>query len=39
MTTLDQLWATSGTRPTRRTPGEPGLGARVYADIQHCPAD
>ncbi|MFF3735324.1 DUF6207 family protein [Streptomyces sp. NPDC002476] len=39
MTALDQLWAASGTRPTRRTPGEPGVGARVYADVRRRPGD
>ncbi|MFI1786166.1 DUF6207 family protein [Streptomyces rubiginosohelvolus] len=30
---LQQLWATSGLTPIRRTPGQPGVRARVYADI------
>ncbi|MEU0397097.1 DUF6207 family protein [Streptomyces sp. NPDC006208] len=30
---LDQCWATSGTSPVHRRPGEPGVRVRVYADV------
>ncbi|MFE1579271.1 DUF6207 family protein [Streptomyces fradiae] len=33
MKRLEQLWATSGIVSIRRTPGEPGAQARVYADV------
>ncbi|MFE5563124.1 DUF6207 family protein [Streptomyces sp. NPDC056544] len=33
MATLEERWATSGIAPVRRDPGEPGVRARVYADI------
>ncbi|MGY4966641.1 DUF6207 family protein [Streptomyces sp. 900105245] len=33
MKCLEQVWATSGLAPLRRTPGEPGVQARVYADV------
>ncbi|MFK0259669.1 DUF6207 family protein [Streptomyces sp. NPDC090445] len=33
MKCLEQVWATSGIAPIRRTPGEPGVRARVYADV------
>ncbi|MGA5097632.1 DUF6207 family protein [Streptomyces lavendulocolor] len=36
MAALEKRWATSGTGPVRRDPGEPGVQARVYADIL-CP--
>ncbi|MEU6213445.1 DUF6207 family protein [Streptomyces sp. NPDC047023] len=26
-------WATSGVGPVRRDPGEPGVRARIYADV------
>lgn len=32
MATLEERWATSGTAPMRRDPGEPGVRARIYAD-------
>ncbi|MFG2615760.1 DUF6207 family protein [Streptomyces anulatus] len=31
---LQQLWATSGTTPIRRDPAQPGVRARVHADIR-----
>ncbi|MEW1724723.1 DUF6207 family protein [Streptomyces sp. NPDC093109] len=34
MTALDGMWATSGLVPVRREPAEPGVRARVYADIR-----
>ncbi|AEM88770.1 DUF6207 family protein [Streptomyces violaceusniger] len=34
MARLDELWATSGVRPVRRVAGEPGVQARLYADIR-----
>ena len=34
---LQEQWATSGITPVRRTPGEPGARARVYADIRRHP--
>ncbi|MHA4772945.1 DUF6207 family protein [Streptomyces sp. MSC1_001] len=33
MTVLEELWATSGIGPVRRDPGEPGVRARIYADV------
>ncbi|MFJ6785883.1 DUF6207 family protein [Streptomyces yangpuensis] len=33
MTALEERWATSGIVPMRRDPGEPGVRARVYADV------
>ncbi|MFF0561932.1 DUF6207 family protein [Streptomyces sp. NPDC004266] len=32
---LDQRWATSGTPEVRRIPGEPGVRARLYANLRH----
>lgn len=34
MAALERLWATSGTATLRRTPGVPGIQARVYADTR-----
>ncbi|MFF8618106.1 DUF6207 family protein [Streptomyces sp. NPDC015350] len=31
---LQQQWATSGIAPVRRLPGEPGVRARVYANVR-----
>ncbi|WP_323188302.1 DUF6207 family protein [Streptomyces sp. NBC_00249] len=28
-----ERWATSGVGPVRRDPGEPGVRARIYADV------
>ncbi|MFD9302128.1 DUF6207 family protein [Streptomyces sp. NPDC060048] len=33
MATLEERWATSGIAPVRREPGEPGVRARIYADV------
>ncbi|WP_445270410.1 DUF6207 family protein [Streptomyces sp. DSM 41634] len=33
MVTLEERWATSGIAPVRRDPGEPGVRARIYADV------
>ncbi|WP_369780673.1 DUF6207 family protein [Streptomyces sp. R33] len=33
MTALEERWATSGIGPVRRDPGEPGVRARIYADV------
>ncbi|MFK0237735.1 DUF6207 family protein [Streptomyces vinaceus] len=33
MAALEERWATSGVGPVRRGPGEPGVRARVYADV------
>ncbi|MEU5810704.1 DUF6207 family protein [Streptomyces sp. NPDC047718] len=33
MKCLEQVWVTSGIAPIRRVPGEPGVRARVYADV------
>ncbi|WP_234323561.1 DUF6207 family protein [Streptomyces sp. NRRL F-2580] len=33
MATLEERWATSGIAPARRDPGEPGVRARIYADV------
>ncbi|MFF0216114.1 DUF6207 family protein [Streptomyces vinaceus] len=30
---FEARWATSGIGPVRRGPGEPGVRARIYADI------
>ncbi|MFJ8856781.1 DUF6207 family protein [Streptomyces sp. NPDC102437] len=34
MEALQQRWATSGMTSVRRLPGEPGVRARVYADVR-----
>lgn len=34
MSRLDDLWATSGIGRVRRVAGEPGVRARLYADIR-----
>ncbi|WP_329539336.1 DUF6207 family protein [Streptomyces sp. NBC_01358] len=34
MASLEQRWATSGITVARRMPGEPGVRARIYADIR-----
>ncbi|MGW3520563.1 DUF6207 family protein [Streptomyces hydrogenans] len=31
---LGRHWATSGTPTARRTPGEPGVTGRLYADLR-----
>ena len=31
---LEQCWATSGTSPVRRRPGELGVSVRMYADVR-----
>ncbi|MEV7544925.1 DUF6207 family protein [Streptomyces sp. NPDC089915] len=33
MSALEERWATSGIVPMRRDPGEPGVRARIYADV------
>ncbi|MEE1751143.1 DUF6207 family protein [Streptomyces sp. SP18CS02] len=33
MAALEERWATSGIGPVRRDPGEPGVRARIYADV------
>ncbi|MEV0993033.1 DUF6207 family protein [Streptomyces sp. NPDC049949] len=33
MAALVERWATSGVSPVRRNPSEPGVRARVYADV------
>lgn len=33
MATPEEHWAASGIGPMRRAPGEPGVRARVYADV------
>ncbi|MFD9419495.1 DUF6207 family protein [Streptomyces goshikiensis] len=33
MAALEERWATSGIAPVRRNPGEPGVRARIYADV------
>ncbi|MFF7505117.1 DUF6207 family protein [Streptomyces lavendulae] len=42
MTALEERWATSGISPGRREPCEPGVRARVYADVlrpgRKCPS-
>ncbi|MGW0468472.1 DUF6207 family protein [Streptomyces sp. NPDC003027] len=37
MDALQQQWATSGSTPVRRRPGEGGIKARVYADVHRSP--
>ncbi|MFJ3713747.1 DUF6207 family protein [Streptomyces sp. NBC_01267] len=39
MTELSQLWATSGVSPVQRTPGEPGIHTRLYANLRHYDSD
>lgn len=34
MSELEKWWATSGIGTVRRVPAEPGVNARVYADIR-----
>ncbi|MER5462012.1 DUF6207 family protein [Streptomyces sp. NPDC002668] len=34
MAELDRHWATSGAGAVRRVPGEPGVKARLYADLR-----
>jgi hypothetical protein len=34
MNELDRWWATSGVGRVRRVPGEPGVKARLYADLR-----
>ncbi|MEU2856803.1 DUF6207 family protein, partial [Streptomyces syringium] len=38
MAALEQRWATSGIGPVRREPGEPGVKARIYADLRRRPS-
>ncbi|MFI8281082.1 DUF6207 family protein [Streptomyces sp. NPDC085929] len=33
MAASEERWATSGIGPVRRDPGEPGVRARMYADV------
>ncbi|MFE7620522.1 DUF6207 family protein [Streptomyces sp. NPDC057496] len=33
MAALEERWATSGVGSVRRDPGEPGVRARIYADV------
>ncbi|WP_405959440.1 DUF6207 family protein [Streptomyces sp. NBC_00868] len=33
MAALEERWASSGIGPMHRDPGEPGVRARVYADV------
>ncbi|MFD5099359.1 DUF6207 family protein [Streptomyces albidochromogenes] len=37
MDCLQQRWATSGITPVRRTPREPGVTVRMYADVGRQP--
>ncbi|MFI8178850.1 DUF6207 family protein [Streptomyces microflavus] len=39
MAGLERMWATSGTAALRRTPGTPGVRARVYADTRRSGAE
>ncbi|MGW6391242.1 DUF6207 family protein [Streptomyces sp. NPDC055103] len=38
MDSLQQQWATSGITSVRRTPGEQGVTARIYADVRRHPS-
>ncbi|MFJ3881568.1 DUF6207 family protein [Streptomyces sp. NPDC090077] len=33
MAAREERWATSGVSPVRQEPGEPGVRARIYADV------